>query len=117
MSGKLPGPSDMQGEADLPLCARAEVRSTSKKTPELGKTTSVELGGGSGTLEVAREELGKALGSSLDRSRGECGGWERVEGVSSLLQMAGDVLGSVQEFGFVRQVALGARNGWHSEGV
>ena len=47
----------------------------------------MELGEGSGTREVGQEKLGKALGCPLDRFGGEFGSWERVEGVSSLLQM------------------------------
>ena len=56
-----------------------------------GRPPLLELGEGSRTREVTQEELGETLGCSLDRSRGEFGSWEQVEGVSSLLQMAGDV--------------------------
>ena len=55
----------MHGVEVLPLCAQA----------------GVTINAGSGTLEVAREELGKVLGCSLNHFKGELESWERVEDV------------------------------------
>ena len=62
-SGMLPGLSNMQCIEGLPLWLDRHDGQLQRGSPELEKTTLARLEKGSGSLEIAREELGKALGS------------------------------------------------------